>query len=433
MLSPELIGIIGIVALFALLALGMPIGFAMAIIGTLGFAVLVSWDAAVTKIAVSSFHSISSLELASLPLFLLMAQVLFAANVSRDLYALAARFMGHWPGGLAMATIGGCAGFGAISASSLATAATMGMVALPEMKARNYSPQLASGSVAAGGTLGSMIPLSGMLIMYGVLTEQSIGKLFIAGIIPGLLQALFYTVMIAGMCRLRPELGPPGLRYSWRERWASVAGIGDLMLLLLLVIGGMVAGWFTATESGAVGALGALLLTVVRRRLTWSAFLEALRQTMRTTGMIYGIIIGAFLFSYFMAVTQIPATLASIVQGLDASPVVIVACILGILFLLGVFLDAMAMMTLTLPVFYPIIMALGLNPIWFGILMVRAQETALITPPLGMNIYVVSGLRPDLPLATVFRGVLPFLAADIPHIALLITFPAIALWLTTLL
>jgi tripartite ATP-independent transporter DctM subunit len=202
---------------------------------------------------------------------------------------------------------------------------------------------------------------------------------------------------------------------------------------LLLVIGGMVAGWFTATESGAVGALGALLLTVIRRRLTWSAFLEALRQTMRTTGMIYGVIIGAFLFSYFMAVTQIPATLASIVQGLDAPPVIIVACILAILFLLGVFLDAMAMMTLTLPVFYPIIMAMGLNPIWFGILMVRAQETALITPPLGMNIYVVSGLRPDLPLSTVFRGVLPFLAADIPHIALLITFPAIALWLTTLL
>jgi C4-dicarboxylate transporter, DctM subunit len=432
-MSPELIGIIGIVSLFTLLALGVPIGFAMGIIGTAGFAVLVSWDAALIKIATSSFHSISSLELASLPLFLLMAQVLFAANVSRDLYVLAARFMGHWPGGLAIATIGGCAGFGSISASSLATAATMGLVALPEMKARNYNSGLASGAVAAGGTLGSMIPPSGMLIMYGVLTEQSIGKLFIAGIIPGLLQAAFYAVMIAIRCKNNPELGPPGPRYSWGERWRSVIAIGDLAVLLLLVIGGMMIGWFTATESGAVGALGAILLTVVRKRLTWTSFVEALRQTMRTTGMIYGVIIGAYLFSYFMAVTQIPASLASLVSSLDASPVVIVACILVILFLLGIFLDAMAMMTLTLPVFYPIIMSLGLNPIWFGILMVRAQETALITPPMGMNIYVVSGLRKDLPLSTVFRGVVPFLLTDIPHIVLLVLFPSIALWLTTVL
>ena len=432
-MSPEVIGILGIAALFALLALGMPIGFAMAVVGTAGFALLVSWEAAITKIATSSFHSISSLELASLPLFLLMAQVLFAANISRDLYVLAARFIGHWPGGLAVATIGGCAGFGSISASSLATAATMGLVALPEMKARNYDAALASGAVAAGGTLGSMIPPSGMLIMYGVLTEQSIGKLFIAGIIPGLLQAVFYAVMIAIRCRMNPELGPPGPRYSWRERWQSLAAIGDLSLLLLLVIGGMIIGWFTATESGAVGALGAILLTVIRKRLTWPAFLEALRQTMRTTGMIYGVIIGAFLFSYFMAVTQIPASLASLVSALDASPVAIVACILLILFVLGIFLDAMAMMTLTLPVFYPIIVSLGLSPIWFGILMVRAQETALITPPTGMNIYVVSGLRKDLPLSTVFRGVVPFLLTDVPHIVLLVLFPPIALWLTTVL
>jgi len=432
-MSPELIGLIGILSLFALLAMGMPIGFAMGIVGTVGFAAILGWDAALTKVATSSFHSIANVDLAALPMFLLMAQVLFAANVSRDLYVLAARFFGHWPGGLAMATIGGCAGFGSISSSSLATAATMGLVSLPEMKARKYSDALATGSVAAGGTLGSMIPPSGMLIMYGVLTEQSIGKLFVAGIIPGLLQAAMYILLIWKLCRLRPDQGPPGPRFSWRERWESVRAIGDLIVLTVVVMGGLIAGWFTATESGAVGALGAYALTALRKRLTWESFAEALKQTMRTTGMIYGVIIGAFLFSYFMAVSEIPASLAGFVNNLHAPPVIIVTCILLMLLFMGIFLDAMAMMTLTLPVFYPIVTGLGLNPIWFGILMVRAQETALITPPMGMNIYVVSGLRKDIPLSQVFRGVLPFLAMDIPHIALLILFPAIALWLTTIL
>ena len=432
-MSPEIIGLIGILSLFALLALGMPIGFAMGIVGTIGFAVILGWDAALTKLATSSFHSISSVELAALPLFLLMAQVLFAANVSRDLYVLAARFFGHWPGGLAMATIGGCAGFGSISSSSLATAATMGLVSLPEMKARKYSDALATGSVAAGGTLGSMIPPSGMLIMYGVLTEQSIGTLFIAGIVPGLLQAAMYILLIWMLCRWRPEMGPPGPRFTWAERWESVRGITDLIVLTLLVMGGLIAGWFTATESGAVGALGAVALTALRKRLTMASLSEALKQTMRTTGMIYGVIIGAFLFSYFMAVSEIPAGLANYVNNLQAPPIVIVTCILLMLLFMGIFLDAMAMMTLTLPVFYPIITSLGLSPIWFGILMVRAQETALITPPMGMNIYVVSGLRKDIPLSQVFRGVLPFLAMDIPHIALLIGFPAIALWLPAIL
>jgi tripartite ATP-independent transporter DctM subunit len=432
-MSPEIIGVIGIIALFSLLALGMPISFSMGVVGTLGLAILLGTDAALTKLAVSSFHSISSVELAALPLFLLMAQVLFSANVSRDLYVLAARFIGHWPGGLAMATIGGCAGFGSISSSSLATAATMGLVALPEMKERKYSDALATGSVAAGGTMGSMIPPSGMLIMYGVLTEQSIGKLFMAGVIPGLLQAIMYIVLIAMLCRWRPTLGPPGPRYTWRERWQAVRGIGDLIVLTTLVMGGLVVGWFTATESGAVGALGAIALTFTRKRLTLARLLEALKQTMRTTGMIYGVIIGAFLFSYFMAVTEIPAGLANFVTDMQAPPIVIVTCILLMLLVMGIFLDAMAMMTLTLPVFYPIVTELGLSPIWFGILMVRAQETALITPPMGMNIYVVSALNKSIPLSQVFRGVLPFLAMDIPHIALLILFPAIALWLPSIL
>jgi len=431
--SPELIGLIGVVTLFALLALGMPIAFAMGVVGTLGLSAILGWDAALTKLAVSSFNSISSVELAALPLFLLMAQVLFSANISRDLYVLAARFFGHWPGGLAMATIGGCAGFGSISSSSLATAATMGLVALPEMKARNYSDALATGSVAAGGTLGSMIPPSGMLIMYGVLTEQSIGKLFMAGIVPGLLQAAMYILLIAMLCRWRPAMGPPGPRFSWRERWEAVRGISDLIILTTLVMGGLIAGWFTATESGAVGALGAIALTFARRRLTMAGLQDALKQTMRTTGMIYAVIIGAFLFSYFMAVSEIPAALAGYVAEIHAPPIVIITCILLMLLAMGIFLDAMAMMTLTLPVFYPIVTSLGLSPIWFGILMVRAQETALITPPMGMNIYVVSALRKDIPLSQVFRGVLPFLAMDIPHIALLILFPALALWLPSFL
>jgi C4-dicarboxylate transporter DctM subunit len=428
-MSPELLGIVGVLTLFLLLAAGLPIGFALGVVGVTGFAIIIGPQAAFTKLAVSSFHTISSLELGSLPLFLLMAQVLFSAGISRDLYVLAARLIGHWRGGLAIATIGGCAGFGAISSSSLATAATMGMVSLPEMHARGYSPSLAAGSVAAGGTLGSMIPPSGMLIVYGVLTEQSIGKLFAAGVIPGLLQALFYIAAIAIFCRFRPAAGPPGPRYSWRERWEAARNIGDMLLLLLLVIGGLVAGLFTATESGAVGAVGAIVLGTLRRRLSWAGFRDAVLQTLRTSGMIYAVLIGAFLFASFMAVSEIPDQLAAYVGKLNVSQSVIILCIVLSLFVLGAFLDAVAMMTLTLPVFFPVIEQLGLSPIWFGIIMVRLQETALITPPMGMNIFVVSGLRSDLPLPVVYRGVLPFLLADIPHILLLISVPAIALFL----
>jgi tripartite ATP-independent transporter DctM subunit len=428
-MSPELIGVAGIVVLLFSLACGVPVGIALGVVGFAGFALIIGVDAALAKLAVSSFHTISSIELGSLPLFLLMAQVLFAAGISRDLYALAARLIGHWRGGLAMATIGGCAGFGAVSSSSLATAATMGLVALPEMNARGYAKSLAAGSVAAGGTLGSMIPPSGMLIVYGVLTEQSIGKLFAAGVIPGLLQALFYIAAIAIYCRLRPAAGPPGPRYNWAERWQAARSIGDMLLLLFLVIGGLLVGLFTATESGAVGAIGAILLGLLRRRLTLAGLREALLQTLRTSGMIYAILIGAFLFASFMAVSEVPDRLAAAVGSLQVAPLLIVLCMVACLFLLGSFLDAVAMMTLTLPVFYPIVEQLGLSPIWFGIVMVRLQETALITPPMGMNIFVVSGLRSDLPLPTVYRGVLPFLIADVPHVLLLVLVPAVALFL----
>jgi tripartite ATP-independent transporter DctM subunit len=428
-LSPELTGLLGLLALFGLLALGMPIGFALGIVGIVGFASILGVTAASAKLAVASFHTISSLELGSLPLFLLMAQVLFSAGISRDLYVLAARLIGHRRGGLAMATIGGCAGFGAVSSSSLATAATMGLVALPEMKARGYAPSLAAGAVAAGGTLGSMIPPSGMLIVYGVLTEQSIGKLFAAGVLPGILQALFYMIAIMFLCRLRPELGPPGPRYNWRERWEAARKVGDMLLLLALVIGGLIGGAFTATESGAVGAAGAIALGAWRRRLDWNGMREALLQTLRTSGMIYAVLIGAFLFAYFMAASEIPDELASFVGSLQVAPTLIVICMVLCLFFLGSFLDSVAMMTLTLPVFYPVIEQLGLSPIWFGIIMVRLQETALITPPMGMNIFVVSGLQQGLPLPVVYRGVLPFLLADIPHVLLLIFVPAIALLL----
>lgn len=442
-MSPELIGVLGIVALFALLAAGMPIGFAMAIVGFVGFAVLVSPQAALVKAEVSSFDAIAHADLASLPLFLLMAQIMYVAGISNDFYTLAARFIGHWRGGLAMATIGGCAGFGTVSGSSLATAATMGMVALPEMQSRRYSTALATGAVAAGGTLASTVPPSGMLIVYGVLTEQSIGKLFMAGLIPAITQAIFFLLVIVLWCKYRPEAGPPGPRFSWAERFSALKSIGDLMLLLVVVVGGVVAGLFTAVESAAVGALGAVALTAARKRLTWAKFREAVIRALRTSGMIYGVIIGAFLFSYFMAVSRVPSALAVYVGSMDAPPLVIVSCILLLLLVMGIFLDAMAMMTLALPVFYPIILGMDwqgsiapefvkLAPIWFGILMVRAQETALITPPLGMNIYVVKGLRNDIALGTVFKGVLPFLIADFPHIALLVAFPILTLYLPSL-
>lgn len=428
-MAPELIGGLGIAFLLALLAAGVPIGIGLMLVGIGGLAVMLSPEAALIKAGVVSFEVISKYELGVLPLFLLMAHICFAAGASRDFFDVAAKFLGHRRGGLALASIGGCAGFGAISGSSLATVSTISAVALPEMRRAGYHPGFASGALAAGGTLGSLTPPSGALIVFGIIAEQSIGKLFAAAIIPGATQALFYMATISLLCLWRPQLGPATARVAWRDRLPALRQVADILALMLFVIGGLMIGWFTPTEAASVGVVGALLLLAVRGGFTRAAVAGALRSTLRTAGMIYVVIIGALLFANFISASEITEALSGAVSDLHASPVVAIIAMTLILLLLGSFLDGVALMLLTTPIFLPIAEQLGYSPIWFGIFLVRTMEIGFVHPPLGLNIYVIQGIAKDLSLGTIFRGVIPFLVADFIHLALIIAVPALTLWL----
>lgn len=428
-MTPELAGLVGIIALLALLTIGVPIGVGLALVGLAGLALLITPEAAIIKSGVVSFEVISKYELGVLPLFLLMAHICFAAGASRDFFDVAAKFLGHRRGGLALASIGGCAGFGSISGSSLATVATISSVALPEMRRAGYHPGFASGALAAGGTLGSLIPPSGALIVFGIIAEQSIGRLFAAAIIPGFSQALFYMGAIAILCAFKPQLGPAAPRVPWRERLPALRKIIDIMLLVVFVIGGLMVGWFTPTEAASVGVVGSLLLWLIRGGFSWRGLSEALRSTLRTTGMIYVVIIGAILFATFISVTGITDVLSGLVTDFEASPVVAIIVMALVLLLLGSFLDGLALMLLTTPIFLPIAVDLGFSPIWFGIFLVRTMEIGFVHPPLGLNVYVIQAMARDIPLGTIFRGIVPFLIADFLHLALLIAVPALTLWL----
>jgi tripartite ATP-independent transporter DctM subunit len=428
-MMPGAVGILGILVLLGILGLGVPIGIALTLVAMSGLAFLLSPEAALIKAGVVTFGAISRYELGVLPLFILMAHLCFAAGASRDFFDVAARFVGHRRGGLAMASIGGCAGFGAISGSSLATVATITSVALPEMRKANYAPSFATGALAAGGTLGSLVPPSGALIVFGIIAEQSIGKLFAASIVPGLTQALFYVAAIAILCRFNPALGPPTPRVPWRERMAGLVRVIDVLALILFVIGGLFVGWFTPTEAASVGSVAALLLCWRRGRLSRASVVGALDATLRTTGMIYLVVIGALLFATFISVTGIAVGLAHLVTSLHAGPTAAIAAMAVVLLLLGSFLDGIALMLLTTPVFLPIIHVLGLSPIWFGIFLVRTMEIGFVHPPLGLNVYVIQGIAKDIPLGTIFRGIVPFLLADLLHLSLLIAVPSLALWL----
>jgi C4-dicarboxylate transporter DctM subunit len=423
------VGFIGFIVLFILLALGLPISSSMALVGIAGFWYLVSGTAAIMNSALIAFETISNYSFAVLPLFLFMAHICFVSGLGKDLYSLAAKWLGHLRGGLAMATIGGCATFAAVSASSVATAATMGLVALPEMKRYKYSPMLATGAVAAGGSIGILIPPSGLLIVYGILTQQSIGTLFIAGVIPGILEAVFYMITIYILCLWNPSLGPRGPKYSITEKVKSFSGTGEVLLLLILVLGGLMIGWFTPNEAGAVGAFGAIAITMIRKRLSLKKFQEALLETMKTTGMIYCILIGALIFNYFLSVTAMPTRLAEIIGGLPLSPLAIMGIIILVYIVLGCFFDAIGLVLLTIPILFPLVTTLGFHPIWFGIITVRVIEMAIITPPIGMNVYIISGIAPDVPMSDIFKGIAPFLIADICHVTLMLFVPSIVLFL----
>ena len=420
-------GLLGVGALLTLIALGVPIGVAMGVVGLAGMALLLGPEPALIKSGVVFFETATRFELGVLPLFLLMANLCFAAGASRDFFSAAASMVGHRRGGMAIATIAGCAGFGAVSGSSLATAATMGQIGLPEMRRRGYSNAFAAGAVAAGGTLGSLTPPSGALIVFGIIAEQSIGRLFTAAIIPVVTQALLYMAAIVVLCRIRPGIAPPSQRISWRERGVALLRVLDLAALVAIVLTGIAIGWFTPTEAASIGATLALVLCALRRRLTWASFTEALALTLRTSGMLYVVIFGALIFAAFMGFTGLAGQIASLVHGMNSGPVVTVVVIAIVLLLLGSVLDGLALMLLTAPILLPITATLGISPIWFGIFFVRTMEIGFVHPPIGINLYVMHSIAPDIPIGRVFKGVLPFLAADFLHLGLLIAIPGMAL------
>ena len=422
-------GLIGVALLLALLLLRIPIGVALGVIGLGGLALILGPGAAVVKAGVVLVDTLSRYELGTLPLFMLMAQIFFSSSASTDLFDAAARMIGHRRGGLAYASVAGCAGFGTINGSSLATAATIGMVALPEMRKRGYADGLATGAVAAGGTLGQMIPPSGALIVFGIIAEQSIGKLFTAAIVPGITQALLYCLVIWILVRLNPAVAPASPRATWRERLAALGRIADMLVVIAAVIGGIALGYVSPTEAAAVGVAGALAVAAWRRRLTLASLREAFVGTFETSGMILLVIIGALIFSVFVSLTGLPALLGEGLSGLGLGTIATLILIALGLLLLGSVLDGLALMLLTTPILLPIIGDMGLSAIWFGIFITRAMEIGFVHPPLGMNLYVIQGVARDVPLARIFRGVLPFLASDLFHLLLLILFPVIALGL----
>jgi C4-dicarboxylate transporter, DctM subunit len=430
-MEPIVIGIIGMIIFFILLAIGAPIGVCMAIVGFGGFIFLVSLGSATSKLGIVPFSAVSSYELAVIPLFIFMAHICFSSGFTKDLYNVAYNWLGGLPGGLAVASIGACAVFAAISASSIATAVTLGLVALPEMRKHGYSDQLAAGAIAAGGTLGSMIPPSGAFILYGIMTQESIGKLFMSGILPGITQAILFMIVILIICRINPSMGPRGPHIPWKDKFKSILSCGEIVVLILLVLGGLFIGWFTPTEAGSVGAFGAIMISFVRRRLSWNTFKQGCFETAKTTGMIYFLVIGAFLMNYFLAASTLPQELAHFVSQLQVSSYVILFLIIIVYLILGCFIDAMAMVLLTVPVFFPLALSLGFNPIWFGVIVVLMGEIAVITPPVGMNVFAISGIV-NIPMGTIYKGIFPFLYADFVLILIIVFFPQLSLWLPSL-
>ena len=431
--SSPILGLTGVIVLILMLLLGMPIGVALGTVGIGGLILTLGLEPALIKSGVILFETLSRYELGVLPLFFLMAHVCFTANASRDFFDAASSMFGHRRGGLALASIGGCAGFGTISGSSLATAATIGLVALPEMRKRGYSGALATGTVAAGGTLGQIVPPSGALIVFGIIAEQSIGKLFTAAIIPAITQAFLYCMTVLILCHFKPELAPATARASWSERRASLLRIIDISFLVLLVIGGIAFGWFSPPEAASVGSVGALLLCAWRKRLNWSSLSKALKETLRTSGMIYIVVIGALIFSVFISLTGLAENVAHLLLFTGNSPVVSLLIITVVLLLLGSILDGLALMLLTTPIFLPIIQDMGMSPIWFGIFLVRAMEMGFIHPPIGMNLFIINNIAKDVSLSRIFKGVIPFLASDFLHLLLLIFIPATVTWLPAVL
>lgn len=432
-MSPTTIGVIGIVLMVAVFMTRMPVAYVMAMSGVIGFAVLSSIQGGLNLLAKDFYEVFSSYGLTTIPLFILMGQLAFNSGISTKLYSSAYKFLGHTRGGLAIATVAACTAFGAVCGSSAATAATMATVGLPEMRKFGYSDILAAGSVASGGGLGMIMPPSVVLIIYGILTEQSIGKLFMAGIIPALLVTVLFIITIMIWCFFRPEDGPRGEAFTWKEKIKSLAGMGETLLVFLLVIGGLFFGIFTATEAAGVGVIGVLAVALIFRQLTWKSFVDALYETLRTSCMIMMLVAGATVLGKFLAVTRIPYDIASLIGGFHLPPLLILAMVVMVYFIGGCFMDSLALVMLTVPVFFPLIVGLGFDPIWFGIIIVMVTEMGVITPPVGLNVYVVYGVARSLPggipLESIFKGIAPFTLAVLVGTIILSVFPQLVLML----
>ena len=424
------IGIIGIIVFFVILFMRMPIGIAMSAVGVVGFAILSSPESALKMASAEIYSSFSSYTLSVVPMYIWMGFLAYYSGLGASLFNMAYKFVGHLPGGLAMAAQIACAMFGAVCGSNTATAATIGSIALPEMKKYKYHPSLSTASIASGGILGVLIPPSVIFIVYGVATEQSIGKLFMAGIGVGILLMLAYILVIYILTKRNPELGPPGPKATWKERIQSLGGtLGQAAIVFIVSVGGLTAGWFTPTEAGAVGAFGILVVTLASRSIDLKGIKDSLLDTTMTTAMIIFIIAGAGIFGRFISVSRIPFELASWVGELPFPPYVILAFVIFFYLIAGCFIDAMPLILLTIPIFYPVMMDLGYDPIWFGVIICLVVGMGVITPPVGMNVYIIKGVAKDVPLNTIFAGIWPFLYAIIACIIILTIFPQIALFL----
>jgi C4-dicarboxylate transporter, DctM subunit len=428
-MSLTTIAIISVVLLLILFVLRMPVAYAMALVGFLGFAYASSLDGAYRVLSKDFWNMFSSYSLTVVPMFVFMGTLAFYSGISGRLYDAAFKFLGQMKGGLAIATIVACAGFGAMCASTNAGAAAMGKVTIPEMRRYKYDDSLATACVAAAGSLAILIPPSTIFIIYGIMVQESIGKLFASGILPGILLTILFSATVIIICKINPKLAPAGVKSTWKEKIASLSGIIEMILIFALVMGGLFVGWFTPTEAGAAGAAGTLILALARRELNWKGLLNSLGETTRITAMVFLVVTGATIFGHFMAITRVPFTLSEWVGGLSLPPMVIMAIIIFAYLVLGCFMDSLAMITLTVPILYPVITALGFNAIWFGVIIVLVAEMGVITPPVGINVFVIKGVAPDVPLATIFKGIWPFLYTEIACIVLLLFFPQIALWL----
>jgi tripartite ATP-independent transporter DctM subunit len=426
-MTPTAVGLIGMLALLVLLFARMPIGLAMALVGGAGVAILNSPEAALNSLGSFPYSHAAVQAFAVIPLFVLMGNFAAASGMGKDLYAAAYAWLGHRRGGLASATVLACAGFAALSGSSVASAVTMGRVCLPEMRRYAYDPRLATGVIAAGGTLGILIPPSTVLVVYALLTEESIGRLFLAGFLPGLLLTLLFILTIMLVCAFRPGFGPPGQKLPLREQLAALGGAAPFLLVVVATIGGIYAGVFTVNEAAAVGALLTMVHAMWRRTLGLAALTDALLQTVRTTAMVFLILIGAHIFSPFLALSRIPVDLANALVAMELPALGVLAVLLVAYVVMGMFLEGFAMMVLTVPIVFPIISALGIDPVWFGIFMVIVLEMGLISPPVGINVFVVKGIAEDVPMGRIFAGIMPFWFAMLLCVLILAAFPQIAM------